>query len=218
MLGVAAAACYLVGVALPSPSLRLLTKAVPVLCLAAWVGSRAADPLGRWLAVGLVLSAAGDLCLEGDRFLPGLGAFLLAHVAYALGFFAASRRPALFRALPFALYGAGMYIYLWPLRPLAVPVLAYTVAICVMMWRAAARIGAPGDTFFAASLGLAGALLFAASDTLIALDRFHASITGAGYPIIMLYWLGQLGIAGSAVARHSGRFQGRRPAGLGRAL
>jgi uncharacterized membrane protein YhhN len=195
----------MVGVALPSPSLRLLTKSLPVLCLAAWVGSRAVGPWGRWLAVGLVLSAAGDLWLERDRFLPGLGAFLLAHVAYALGFSAASRRPALFRALPFALYGAGLYLFLWPPGPLAVPVLAYTVAICLMMWRAAARIGDPGDACFAASLGLAGALLFAASDTLIALDRFHGSITGARYPIILLYWLGQLGIAGSAVARRGDR-------------
>jgi uncharacterized membrane protein YhhN len=70
-----------------------------------------------------------------------------------------------------------------------------------MMWRAAARIGASPRGFCAAAIGLAGALLFAASDTLIALDRFHASIPGARYPIIALYWLGQLGLATSVVVR-----------------
>ena len=66
-----------------------------------------------------------------------------------------------------------------------------------MLWRAAARVGGPGPR--AAALGLAGALFFAASDTLIALDRFRGHIPGAGHPIIVLYWLGQLGIAASAV-------------------
>jgi YhhN-like protein len=67
-----------------------------------------------------------------------------------------------------------------------------------MLWRAAARVGSPADDPRAARLGLLGALLFAASDSLIALDRFHAPLGAAGHAILPLYWLGQLGIALSA--------------------
>jgi uncharacterized membrane protein YhhN len=46
-----------------------------------------------------------------------------------------------------------------------------------------------------------GAILFGLSDTLIAIDRFHAPLPGARYAIILLYWAGQAGIAASAVRR-----------------
>ena len=68
-----------------------------------------------------------------------------------------------------------------------------------MMWRAAARLGSPGTPALAALLGLAGAVAFGASDTLIAFDRFSAPIPGARWPIMALYWVGQCGIAASAV-------------------
>jgi alkenylglycerophosphocholine hydrolase len=204
-VGLGAAALYLLGLALPSPPLRLAAKAVPVLCLAAGVASRATGALSRLVVAGLLLSAAGDLLLELGRFLPGLAAFLAAHVAYALAFLSETRRPALGRSIPFALYGIAVFLFLLPgLGAQAGAVLAYTVAICAMLWRAAARVGASGRAD-GAWLGLAGALLFAASDTLIALDRFHASLPWARYPIILLYWLGQLGIAASASPRDGRR-------------
>ena len=46
------------------------------------------DPTVRtWFVVALVMSLAGDifLMLPGDLFVPGLGSFLLAHVAYVVG-------------------------------------------------------------------------------------------------------------------------------------
>jgi len=59
-----------------------------------------------------------------------------------------------------------------------------------------AAISASG---LAAALGLAGAVAFGASDTLIAFDRFAAPIPRVRWPIMVLYWLGQSGIAASAV-------------------
>ena len=45
---------------------------------------------GILICIGLVLSAVGDLCLiprKSDRsFMAGIGAFLLAHIAYGLAF------------------------------------------------------------------------------------------------------------------------------------
>jgi alkenylglycerophosphocholine/alkenylglycerophosphoethanolamine hydrolase len=66
------------------------------------------------------------------------------------------------------------------------------------MWRAAARVGSPATPRLAARLGIAGAIAFGASDTLIALDRFAQPIPGVQLPILVLYWLGQWGIAASA--------------------
>jgi uncharacterized membrane protein YhhN len=198
-VALAAALLYLVGEALPSPPLRLATKALPALCLAVWTRLGPPSALRRLVAGGLVLSALGDLLLEIGLFLAGLVAFLLAHVAYAVAFLSVTRRLSLARAIPFALYGALFWLYLRPgLGGLAGPVVAYTAAICTMLWRAAARIGSSGDDRRSAWLGLVGALLFAASDSLIALDRFHGPLGSARHAILPLYWLGQLGIAASA--------------------
>ena len=45
----------------------------------------------------------------------------------------------------------------------------------------------------------AGALLFAASDSLIGLTRFRGPLPGAGLAILLLYWTGQALIAASVV-------------------
>jgi uncharacterized membrane protein YhhN len=177
VLGIAAALLYLGGVV--DGPVRLVVKPVPVLALAAWAtlrGSR--QPLGRLTAAGLLLSAVGDVLLDAGRFLPGLGAFLLAHVVYILAFISVERRPAVARALPFAAWGLVTFNLLRPgLGTLALPVGAYVVVITIMMWRAAARVGSP-RAGRAAWLGLAGAIAFGSSDTLIAVTRFLQPIEG----------------------------------------
>jgi alkenylglycerophosphocholine hydrolase len=211
-LGFLAAAAFIVGLGLDLPALRFLSKPLPVLCLATAVAAQPRDPLARALTLGLVVSAVGDALLEGGLFLPGLLAFLGAHVAYATGFFLDTRRPAFLRALPFAAWGAVIYGFLFPnLGHLAAPVFLYLLAICVVMWRAAARIGAQGLPRASEWAGLLGALAFAASDTLIALDRFHAPLPAAPLPIILLYWAGQCGLAGAALGTPSwGMLRGER--------
>ena len=191
---------YFVALGAGLPALRLAVKPFPALVLAAWVATRCREAPARLTAAGLVLSALGDVQLERGLFLPGLLAFLSAHVAYVAAFLAADRRPAIGRAVPFAAWGLTAFWLLRPgLGPMAVPVGAYVAVICTMMWRAAARLGSPGTPALAALLGLAGAVAFGASDTLIAFDRFSAPIPGARWPIMALYWVGQCGIAASAV-------------------
>jgi len=199
-VGIGTAILYFAGLALALPDLRFAVKPFPALALAAWVALRCSRPLGRLTAAGLVLSAAGDVLLEAGRFLPGLLAFLAAHFAYVAAFLTADRRPALGRALPFLAWGVGAEALLRPgLGPMALPVAVYVAVICAMMWRAAARVGSPGTPALAALLGLAGAVAFGASDTLIAFDRFATPIPGVRWPIMILYWLGQTGLAASAV-------------------
>ncbi len=196
----ATAALYFVGLGTGLPALRLAVKPVPALALAAWVATRCREPQARFTSAGLVLSAIGDLQLERGLFLPGLLAFLAAHVAYVAAFLSVDRRLVPGRSLPFLAWGLTAFLLLRPgLGPMAVPVGVYVAVICTMMWRAAARIGSPGTPALAGLLGLAGAVAFGASDTLIAFDRFSAPIPGARWPIMILYWLGQAGIAAAAV-------------------
>lgn len=197
VIGTVAALLYLGGVVSGLP--RLALKPVPVLALAAWVALRCRRPLGRLTAAGLVLSAVGDVLLDAGRFLAGLAAFLAAHVTYVGAFLSAERRWALGRALPFVAWGVVVFALLRTgLGTLTLPVAAYVAVITVMMWRAAARVGSPSHAGLVAWLGLAGAVAFGASDTLIAFNRFLEPIPSARVPILLLYWLGQWGIAGSA--------------------
>ena len=181
--------------------LWLAFKPLPVLGLGVWVLGAPRSAYRNRVAAGLMLSLVGDVLIEAS-FVAGLAAFLLAHVAYIAAFLADTKRPRLLRALPIAAYGAGMTAFLWPrLGGMRAPVAIYVIAICTMVWRAAARVGHAGAPRRGEWAGLAGAVLFALSDTLIALDRFHAPIAGVRVPIILLYWAGQLGIAASARAR-----------------
>jgi uncharacterized membrane protein YhhN len=178
---------------------RLALKPVPALVLAVWVAARNRGLLGRLVAAGLVLSALGDGLLEAGRFLPGLVAFLFAHVAYLAAFVSDERRLRLARLVPFAAWTAGAFSLLRPgLGEMAVPVAVYIGVITLMLWRACARVGSPAVPARAAWLGLAGAIAFGASDTLLAFDRFLQPIEGVHLPILVLYWAGQCGIAASA--------------------
>jgi uncharacterized membrane protein YhhN len=181
--------------------LWVVVKPLPVLGLTLWVLGAPRRAYRNRLATGLALSLVGDVLIERS-FVGGLALFLLAHVAYISAFLADEKRPRLLRALPIAAYGLGMTAFLWPgLGEMRGPVVAYVVAICTMVWRAAARVGRSGPPRPGEWAALTGAALFALSDTLIALDRFRAPVAGARWTIILLYWAGQLGIAASARLR-----------------
>src|SRR6218665_1356556 len=200
--GLLSGGLYLLGIALAEAHLRLGVKAIPIVCLLLWLWPPHTR-YARLIWAGLVLSLAGDLLLEvaPSLFLPGLGAFLLAHVTYVAAYLAVTRAPSLARGLPFALLAVGASTFLWPrLGGLALPVAAYVVVICTIMWRAAAMLGKAGLARREQWFALAGSLLFATSDGLLALQLFVHPMTGAGYPIMLLYWAGQLGIALSAWA------------------
>jgi uncharacterized membrane protein YhhN len=178
---------------------RLALKPVPAIVLAVWVSARNRRLLGRLVTAGLLLSALGDALLEAGRFLPGLAAFLAAHVAYVAAFVSDERRLRLARLVPFAAWTACAFSLLRPgLGAMTVPVSVYLAVITLMLWRAAARVGSPAVPPRATRLGLAGAIAFGASDTLLAFDRFLQPIEGVHVPILLLYWLGQCGIAASA--------------------
>jgi uncharacterized membrane protein YhhN len=139
------------------------------------------------LGAGLVLSAIGDwsLALPGEKpFLAGLGAFFLAHVAYialfvieadSLKFVAEPWRIAVCVVLVVhALWMGGKLAKSVP-EALKIPVFAY-IAVISLMGVAAAAYGS--------LTVLAGALLFAVSDTILAVSKFLVPAEDARQPML----------------------------------
>ena len=189
---------YLLALAAHLELLSLLVKPLPAAGLALWALHGAPAPLARRIALGLGLSAVADALIE-QSFLAGLVVFLLAHLAYLAGFLSDCRAGAVPRALPVVMFGLGMFALIGPgLGGLRIPVAVYMSVICGMVWRAAARVGRQGRPTAGEWSGFAGAVLFAASDTLIAWNRFVAPLSWAPPAIILLYWAGQAGIATAA--------------------
>lgn len=126
----------------------------------------------RWIVIGLVLGALGDVALLGKTdaaFLGGLGAFLLGHLAYVIA--AAQLTPvadwatrAGVIAIAPVLAGIAVLIWLWPrLGSMKLPVIAYVLTITAMVIGA---LAAPDRLF------TGGAVLFFASDLAVARDKF----------------------------------------------
>jgi uncharacterized membrane protein YhhN len=184
--------------------LHLVSKPIPVLAMALWLGLLPRKGRYQWaVIVGLLLSATGDVLLSwsDETFLFGLIAFLLGHVAYIVAFLRDSRGLYLGRGLLAYAYGVLAYGYLYTagdLGDMTIPVLAYVIVICTMLWRASCRVGAPGVYERSAWTGLAGAAFFTLSDTLLAMGMFAGQRPLGPYAVIITYWLGQLGITLSA--------------------
>ena len=145
-----------------------------------------ADP-SWYLIAALALSLLGDvyLMLPDELFPVGLLAFLFAHLAYVAEFNATP----LARAVWFVIVvGASTPLALRIIRavkqpPLRIGVGIYMSALSLMVASAIAS----GDL-----TATAGALLFFASDSMIALNRFVAPFAWARVAVIVTYHLGQL--------------------------
>ena len=134
----------------------------------------AASTYGQLVLLALVLSWIGDAFLLSERsaaFLSGLGAFLLAHVAYSVAFATgALGTSVLFVSLICAaVIGLVTLRWLWRWLDAAnkVAVAAYVGTIVVMCALAIAH-SAASRLWLAA----VGAVAFAASDISVARDRF----------------------------------------------
>ena len=208
-IGLIAAVAYIVGLWAKLPTVQLITKGIPVLCLIVWLVTLPRDRFANLIIAGLAVSLVADLVMQWDKslFLPGLLIFLVAQIIYIVAFFGVTKRGSWVRLLPFAVWGILAFLILNPyLGDLLLPVAAYIVAIVVMMWRAAALVGAQGKSRDFELAAMLGAIAFGLSDTLLAFNRFiwhdtltMFSITEAAPFIptltITLYWLAQWGLA-----------------------
>ncbi len=163
---------------------------------AAWLADPA-DPRYRALVVaGLACSLCGDVCLmwPRDRFRAGLLCFLAAHLLYLAAFSRAAGFAFELPLLPLAAWGIALYLWLAPrLGPLWLPAAVYTLAIVAMAWAAGVQwLAVRSDWALSA---LCGALLFVASDSLLAADRFRGQFRSAKLWILASYYPAQWLIA-----------------------
>jgi uncharacterized membrane protein YhhN len=145
---------------------------------------------------GLLFSLAGDIFLMLlDRFVQGLASFLCAHVFYIAAFTRESGGALSFWTLvPFLIYGGLMLRALWPrLGRLKPAVLIYVAAILAMGWAAAGRRLLTEQS--GSLLAFLGAVLFIASDSALALDKFRRPFRSAQLLILLTYFAGQWLIA-----------------------
>ena len=143
-----------------------------------------------WFVAALAFSLAGDVCLmlPSDRFVAGLASFLVAHLCYIAGFWTDPPSAAAFAIPAVVVMLAVAPVAVRVLRALSTepglrpPVAVYMVVIAVMVASAVAsgRVTAA-----------AGAVLFAASDSLIAWNRFVRPVPHAGLLVMVTYHVGQ---------------------------
>jgi uncharacterized membrane protein YhhN len=159
----------------------------------------AVSPFYRYAIIaGLLFSLAGDifLMLPRDRFIQGLISFLVAHLFYIAAFsFEGGHALSMWAVIPFLIYGSLMLRVLWRyLGKMRLPVIFYVLVILTMGWMAATRWmmwgQQPGSL-----LALAGALLFIASDSTLAVERFKGRFLSAPFLILSTYFTAQLLIA-----------------------
>ena len=163
--------------------------------------------LKKWVVLALVFSWAGDVLLMFDTlnnnfFIFGLIAFLIAHIFYIIFFEGILRSENLKKNywlfLPVLIYyGALIYVLSPHLGDMKLPVRIYGVVISYMLIQALqiARI----KNRSASSFMIVGAVLFIASDSILAINRFYRPFEFAGIAIMATYGIAQLLITLGAV-------------------
>ncbi|MDH1661295.1 MULTISPECIES: lysoplasmalogenase [Stenotrophomonas] len=189
--------------------LHWLAKPATTLLIAA-IAWRVRDPAQpsyrRAVLAGMLLSCLGDiaLMLPMDAFVPGLVAFLLAHLCYIVAFREGLRagRGLLAASILLGAFAVLNVLGLWPHlpAPMRMPVLAYVVVLASMAVLALARqwrSPQPAVEARSAPWAAVGALLFVASDSLLAWDRFAGGLPLASLLVLSTYYGAQYAIARS---------------------
>jgi uncharacterized membrane protein YhhN len=185
--------------------LEYIFKPLTMVFLILWVFRKLppeVSTLGWIILLGLVLSLFGDifLMLPGDWFLAGLIAFLLAHIAYSVGFNLGGVKltvQSLLIGVVIFVIAAGIYFQLRNgLRNsgnegLILPVTIYVLIISFMLWSASTSNLRDEWLSPAAILVTAGAGLFFLSDAVLGWNRFVREIPRGNLIVIMAYHAAQ---------------------------
>jgi len=177
--------------------LHFTCKPLLLVCLSIYFYAAVKDHYDKFallIQLGLFFSWVGDLLLMFEErdplfFILGLIAFLLTHLFYIFAFGLDKsgfirQRP--YWAVLFVLLGGIMYYLLFPnLDVLAGPVLVYTSTIILMVIFALNRKNNVSEPSF--QLVFFGAIIFMASDSLLAFNKFLTPIPYAGLFIMGTY-------------------------------
>ncbi len=156
-----------------------------------------------WFLFGLLFSMFGDifLMLPKERFIPGLISFLLAHIAYLIGFTTSIPEINLPGVILFLIIFITAYQIFTRIAAglnasqngeLKIPVLLYTIIISLMLLSALLTLLRPEWRFLTAMSASLGALLFFLSDTFLAWNKFVHPIQHGNLIVIISYHIGQI--------------------------
>lgn len=201
-------------VATRNKPLEFFAKPAVVALLLVWLWNQTGLiwPVGLF-ACGLFFSLLGDvlLMLPEERFIPGLAAFLAAHLFYIAGFthsMPPASLPSLVLALLIALSGWQVFVRVRSglsaagLERLKLPILAYSTVIGVMLFSALLTLLHDAWSAGAALLASAGALLFFFSDCLLAWNKFVEPLKYGKLAVIVTYHVGQALITLAVASRY----------------
>ncbi len=193
--------------------IRLISKPGTLMLLLAWflqVGGINGALL--WFCLGLTFSLVGDILLQMNEryFLPGAGAFFIAHLCYIIGFF---QEPLALRwsiVLPLLLVAGALWLIASRLRAgmrrggqseMFAPTLLYLTMLSLMWFSALTTLFRPSwGTTPAVLVSLGGALFFL-SDSLLLFSRFVRPLPLCDLMVLVTYHLAQIFIAGGALVQ-----------------
>lgn len=176
--------------------LQYTSKPMIMISLVAYYLVSANSSRSMLVVVAMVFSLAGDVfLLDKSFFIPGLIAFLFAHLAYIFAYRQHRSEDSnhslagvhIVRLIfPVILAGTGLVIILYPsLNELKIPVIIYASVIALMVITALFRYGRTSSTSF--WMVFLGAVLFMISDSILAINKFLSPVALASFWIMLTY-------------------------------
>lgn len=175
-------------------SLKLVFKVIPMLLIIILAATQKNLGIKKYqllIVIGLVFCMVGDYTLQ--RFLIGLTSFLIGHIFYIFAFSSTNERQVpTWAKIVLLVYGASMAVWIVGTVfssgdvVLGFAVIAYISVILTMGWTAIKT----GSTF-----ATIGALLFIASDSYLAVDKFVMPLPFSHEFIMLTYYSAQILIA-----------------------
>ncbi|MBE0682361.1 MAG: lysoplasmalogenase [Anaerolineales bacterium] len=194
--------------------LEVIAKPGVMVFLFLWLWlSAGLDGALLWFGLGILLSVTGDvlLMISLDKFfLAGLVAFLLAHIAYIVGFNIPIPQMNFFGvvfAVMIGIGGARVIRRILDRLPgsgnerMRLPIIVYSTVISVMLLSAMLKLVDISWDASAALLVSLGAFLFYLSDIILAWNKFVAPIQGGRIYNIAAYHLGQIALIAGVIAQ-----------------
>jgi uncharacterized membrane protein YhhN len=195
------------------PRLEYIAKPAVMVILFSWLWmSTGLKDVSLWFGAGIFLSLVGDILLmiSLDRlFLPALVVFLLAHVAYLIGFNIPVPEISAWGIILAVMVGlGGMRIIRRIISALAargqermqIPIIVYGTVISLMLLSAFMKSADLSWSTGAAALVGVGAFLFYLSDITLAWNKFVSPIRYGRIYNIGMYHLGQIALIAGVIA------------------